>query len=231
MAGVDAAVTATLSDDQVSAFLRGNPDFLQRHPELALCLASPARDAGGDRVSDLQQFMNERLRRELDELRGCTEHLIGTQRSNMSLQTRTHQAVLAVLACRSMDELVQVLGDVAQLFEVDVVTLCLETADEVIPDLATAGVMRLPRGSCAEVLGERDVLLHGSASGDAAVFGSAAPLVRSYALARLQPGERRPGGLLALGSRDEHCFHAGQGTELLSFFTRVVEYAVQRWIA
>lgn len=227
MAGAE---TAALSDAQVSAFLRGNPDFLQRHPELALCLAPPARE-GSDRVSDLQQFMNERLRRELEELRGCAEHLIGTQRTNMSLQTRTHEAVLAVLASQSMAELVQVLADLAELFEVDVISLCLETADEVIPDLATPGVMRLPRGCCAELLGEREVLLHGSASGDAAVFGSAALLVRSYALSRLQPGERRPAGLLALGSRDEHCFHTGQGTELLSFFTRVVEYAVQRWIA
>lgn len=226
-----AEAAAPLSDDQVTAYLRVHPDFLQRHPDLLMRLAAPARGASGDRIADLQQVMNERLRRELDELRGCAEHLITTQRSNMSLQTRTHQAVLAVLASRSMDELVQVLTDVAQLFEVDVITLCLETADEVIPDLAVNGVMRLPRGSCAELLGDRDVLLRGSASGDAALFGAAAPLVRSYALARLLSGERRPGGLLALGSRDEHCYQAGQGTELLNFFTRVVEYAVHRWIA
>lgn len=230
MVGTDPVAAAPLSDDLVAAHLRANPDFLLRYPDLAACLAAPAREAGGGRVADLQQYMIERLRRELDEVRGCAEHLIGTQRTNMSLQTRTHDAVLGVLASQSMDELVQVLTDVAELLEVDVITLCLETADEVVPDLAADGLMRLPRGSCTELFGDRDVVLRGSASGDEAVFGAAAPLVRSYALARLHPGDRRPAGLLALGSRHDRTFRNGQGTELLTFFSRVVEYAVHRWV-
>jgi uncharacterized protein YigA (DUF484 family) len=228
MAASETAV-APLSDEQVSAYLRANPDFLQRQPDLALHLAAPPRE-GGDGVADLQHFMNARLRREVEELRHCSEYLIETQRANMSLQTRIHRAALATLATASMEELVQVLGDMVDLFEVDVITLCLETADEVLPELAAAGVMRIARGSCAEVFGDRDVLLRAAASGDAAVFGAAAPLVRSYAFARLIPGARRPQGFLALGSRNDQFFHSGQSTELLGFFTRVVEYAIQRWI-
>lgn len=227
--GVSEAAVAPLSDEQVSAYLRANPDFLQRHPDLALHLAAPPRD-GDDRVADLQHYMNARLRREVDELRGCAEHLIDTQRTNLSLQNRVHTAVLAVLATGSMGELVQVLGDLVELFEVDVITLCLETAESVVPDLATAGVMRVARGSCAETFGDRDIVLRPAASGDPAVFGAMAPLVRSYALARMIPGATRPEGFVALGSRNDQCFHPGQGTELLGFFTRVVEYAVQRWV-
>lgn len=224
-------LAAALSDQQVIEYLRDNPDFLQRYPELASCLSVPARqEAGGGGVADLQQFMIDRLRRDLEEMRAAAEHLIETQRFNMSLQTRTHEAVLAVLASDSMDELVQVLGDIAPHFEVDAITVCLETADSVVPELAAAGLMRLPRGCVAELLGDRDIVLRASASGDEAIFGAAAPLVRSYALARLYPGAACPTGLLALGARHERTFHNGQATELLTFFTRVVEYAVHRWI-
>lgn len=221
---------AAISDEQVAAHLRANPDFLLRYPELAACLAAPPRENSEGRVADLQQYMIDRLRQELDEVKGCAEHLIGTQRSNMSLQARIHDAVLTVLASGSLADLTEALSGLSEPLEVDVITLCLETSDEVRPEIAASGVLRLPRGTCAAIFGDRDTVLRGQASGDEGMFGSLAPLVRSYALARLPAGQRRPPGLLALGSRDERTFHHGQGTELLLFFTRVVEYAVQRWV-
>lgn len=223
------AVTA-LTDEQVSAYLRSNPDFLRRHPELASVLAPPQRDPGSSRVADLQHYMNERLRRDLDEMRGCAEHLVTTQRINMSLQTRTHQAILAVLTSHSLAELLQVLSDLAELLEVDVITLCFEASDEDSPALNVDGVMRLAVGSIETTLSGHDVYLSGSTEGAESLFGAAASTVRSYALARLRPGEKCPIGVLALGSGDENCFHPGQGTELLMFLTKVMEYAVHRWV-
>ncbi len=227
----DAATQTELPcEEQVVAYLRGHPDFLLRHPDVALRLFAPARDQGNN-VADLQQFMIERLKGKLDEMRGCAEHLITTTRSNMSTQAHTHEAVLAVLAARDMAELVQVLTDTAERLEVDVAVLCFETAAEVIPALSTAGVQRLAGGDVDVLLGEgQDVALRAATPGTAAVFGSGAGLVHSQALVRL-PGEGRcPPGLLALGVREAHAFHPGQGTELLLFLAQVVRYAVLRWV-
>ncbi|MBF0373840.1 MAG: DUF484 family protein, partial [Alphaproteobacteria bacterium] len=83
----------------------------------------------------------------------------------------------------------------------------------------------------AKAMGDREVVLCGPASGDPAVFGDAAGLVQSFALARLRLGDDQPQGLLALGSRGERTFVAGQATDLLSFLARVVEQAVRRWVS
>lgn len=229
----DAAQAAGLpSDEQVASYLKAHPDFLLRHPEVAVRIAAPAREDGSGNIADLQQFMIERLRQELDQMRGCAEHLITTTRSNMSTQSRTHKAVLAALAAKDMAELVLVLGDAAEPFEVDAVALCFETAAEIIPTLSAAGLQRLPGGGVDILMGDdsRDIALKPQAPGDAVVFGSAAGLVRSQALVRLGAHGRCPPGLLALGSRHDRTFHPGQGTELLSFFAQVIAYSVRRWV-
>ncbi len=226
-----AAAEPQASEAQVLAYLRAHPDFLIRHPDIAVRLAPPAR-VKGDGVADLQQFMIERLRHDLDEMRGCAEHLISTTRSNMSIQSRTHQAALAALSARDMAEMVQVLGDLPALLDVEVVALAFEAAAGVIPDLSVAGIQRLPAGFVDRALdgAGREVALRASSPGAPEVFGAGAGLVRSYALVRLEPGERRPAGLLGLGGRQERSFHAGQGTELLVFLARVVQHAVARWV-
>jgi len=52
----------------------------------------------------------------------------------------------------------------------------------------------------------------------------------SSALVRLSPGGICPEGLLALGSRHGSTFHAGQGTELISFLARVIEILIGRFV-
>ena len=50
-------------------------------------LAPPARWSG-DGVVDMQQYLINRNRSEMDELRDCAQDVIETSRSNMSTQTR-----------------------------------------------------------------------------------------------------------------------------------------------
>lgn len=224
----DAAVT----DERVAAFLRDHPDFLMRNPELAAQLAAPARWPGGGTLVDLQHYMNQKLRRELDQMRGCAEHLITTTRSNMTTQQRTHKAVLAALCAPGMAELAVVVAEeLPPLLEIDAAALSFETGTTALPALAAPGVGRLPAGAVAAAMGDREVVLCGSTAGDPAVFGAAAGLVQSFALARLRLADDQPQGLLALGSRAERTFVAGQATDLLSFLARVVEQAVRRWVS
>lgn len=215
-----------VTEAQVLAYLRANPSFLAKNVELLSRLAPPSR-FDGDSVVDMQHYMIERLNEELDQMRGCAEHLITTSRSNMSVQNRTHEAVLAVLAAGGMEALARAVGeDFPTLLDIDVATLGFETGGPVMP--IVQGLSTLPEGLVDRLLGAGDVMLRSAAQADPLVFGPSAGLVKSFALVRLAP-EGAPSGLLALGSRKERTFTAAQGTDLLAFIGNVIEDGVKRW--
>lgn len=227
-----AAPRAQTTAAQVLTYLRAHPDFFIQNPEILLAMTAPMRWRG-DTVVDMQRFVIERQRDAIDEVKRCTEHLITTTRSNMSTQTRTHEAVLGMLAADGIERLAEVVNDdLPSLLDVDVTTLCFETGDSAIAELSAIGIQRLPSGAVNLLLGDegRDTALHASTAGDPDVFGGGAGLVRSFALVRLAPCDGCPPGLLALGSRHERTFYSGQGTELLTFLARVLDYGVRRWV-
>ena len=223
-----------LSGKEVRDYLSRHPDFLTRNPELLEALSTPSRWSG-DGVVDMQQFMLERLRGEVDSLRGCAQDVIETSRTNMSTQTRVHAAVLAMLAATDFDRLLRTINeDLPLLLDVDVVAICFETggANGVAePEMASPPIRRLETGRVDGILGpDRDVALFSEMNDDGAIFGGASGLVRSAALSRLRPGPTTPDGLLALGSRG-NAFHPGQGTDLITFLGRVIECRIHRLIA
>ncbi len=220
-------VSPPATEDQVIAFIKTHPDFLTRHCDLLARLAPPSRYGAGP-VVDLQQYMISRLTDELDEMRGCAEHLINTSRSNMSVQSRTHDAVLATLASYDMEGLSRVVAeDYPTMLDVDVCTIGFEPSEEG-QSVILPGVLALPPDIVEHVLGEAEVMLRAQTPGDRLLFGDAAGLVNSFAVVRLEPAGAPP-GLLALGARHDHAFHASQGTELLAFLAGVVEDCVSRW--
>ena len=220
-----------LTDEAVAAYLERHPEFLARHPEALESQAAPGRWSG-DGVVDFQQYMLERLRREIGDLRACAADLIETSRSNMSNQTRTHAAVLALLGTSDFAQSVRIIcDDLSLLLTVDAVTIGFEPAARPLAGLALPDVRRLPAGAVDRLIGAgQDVALHRDMDDDGTVFAAAAGLVRSAALARLRPGGVVPTGLLALGTRRQATFHAGQGTELIGFLALVVERCVHRWL-
>lgn len=231
----DAAVTdpSHLSDAQVAAYLRRHGDFLLRHPDLVLALSPPSRWPDVDGVVDMQVFMIDRLKEEVDRVKGTAADLIHTSRSNMSTQNRTHEAVLILLGADDLAGLAQVVADdLPPMLDVDVATLCFEESNRPLPVLAVPGVLRLPPGSVERMMGgpERDCALNESVPGDPAVFGDGAGLVASSALVRLSPGGACPDGVLALGARHGQTFHSGQGTELITFLARVTESCLRRFV-
>lgn len=211
-----------LSGQEVADFLEGHPEFLAQHPELFKVLAPPVRWSD-DRVVDIQRFMVETLKEELDGLRNCTQEVIETSRSNMTNQTRTHAAVLALLAAADIERLARIVcDDLPVLLDIDVATIGFEPG--IITDGAELDIQPLAERAVDSLLGSgAEVALFEEMHDDGSVFGAGAGLVRSAALARLRAGPSMPEGLLALGSRAEGAFHPRQGTELLRFLARVVE--------
>ena len=215
----------------VVAYLRQNPDFLDRHPDVLRWLRAPARDIS-DGVLDFQHFMLERLRRDYTRLQDERKSLIATSRGNLASQCRVHQAVLAMLRASSFEHLLQIVTtDLAVLIDVDVITLGVESAASQTPRLPLTGIHLLRSGTVDKLLGpNRDGLLYTDIHGDPALFGEAAGLVRSQALLRLSFGRTVPVGLMCMGTLSPDTFQPGLGTELLTFLARTLEISIAQWL-
>lgn len=216
---------------QVADYLRRHPTFLVRHPELLDCQVAPGK-ARGDGVIDLQQFMVERLRREIARLRSEQDELLANSRDNLSTQARIHKAVLALITADGFERVIEtVTTDLALLLDVDVVMLCVERSSGKVPDPGVEGVQMLQPGAVDRLLGKgNDIVLRDDVRGDPEVFGAAAGLVRSDALLRLKVSRATPQGVIAFGTRHPGYFNPGQGTELLSFLARVLEHTIREWL-
>jgi uncharacterized protein YigA (DUF484 family) len=225
------AENAKIVADEVAAYLRKHPDFLNERPELIATL-TPPMEHRGEGVVDMQHFMLQRLRGEVKLLKSQQRALLATSRSNMASQSRVHAAVLAIVAAKSFEQLIQVVTtDLAIMLDVDVVTIGVESATASQPRLPMHGVQILRRGTVEHILGdERMTLLCDETTGDPALFGAAAGLVRSQALLRVHVGDHAPVGLLCIGTRRADRFHPGQGTELLSFLARSLELTIAAWL-
>ncbi|MCH8951956.1 MAG: DUF484 family protein [Proteobacteria bacterium] len=234
--GPDSDRAAPISNSELEAriadYLRDNPDYLAKHPELLETLTPPSRWSG-DGVVDMQAFMLDRLKGEAESLRESATDLVYTARSNMLVQTRTHAAALALLGSGDYAKLAHVACfDLPLLLDVDVVTVCLEDDGAgAKAALAPDEFRPLAAGAVDEFLGPRDeVRLVENTADDGMIFGEAAGLVRSAALARLYPGGGQPPGMLALGAREVSTFNPSQATELLSFLARVLDDCLKRWL-
>jgi uncharacterized protein YigA (DUF484 family) len=217
--------------NDVRAFLKENPGFLIDNPDLVEYVMAPQRQSGGG-VVDMQSFMIERLQGEVASLRVDHGELVAASRSNMISQSRIHAAVLSILEASTFEHMIEVVTtDLANMLDVEVSSLCVECNDKiaVVPDVT--GVHIVSPGMVDETLGPgRDIVLRAKVEAEHAVFGGAVGLVHSAALLRLPISPFGPMALLAFGSRDEDRFHPGQGTELLSFLSRVLTHTMREWL-
>lgn len=216
----------------VVVYLRENPDFLVQNPDLLSVLTPPSRSSG-DKVIDMQHFMVERQRRDMERMRQSYKELIAISRTNMQSQTRIHAAVLALMEARTFEHLIDIVTNgLVHTLGCDAVTLCAEGDDATLPRAIKAGVYVLRPGRIDTLLGEGGtVLLRGDLEhGDEDLFGPAAGLVKSDALVRLVPSPAAPPCLLAIGSRRINHFHAQQATELLVFLANAVERSIRNWL-
>lgn len=219
------------AEAEVRTYLKAHPDFLLRNPELLSVLTPPTLQRG-DHVVDMQSFMLQRQRVELENLKEQHGELIGTSRANLASQSRVHGAALAVFGARSFEQLIQIVTtDLAVMLDADVATIGVESAEPMKPKLRNQGIQILKPGTIEELFGpEREVVLFDEIEGDPMLFGGGAGLVRSAALLRLKVSSKSPAGLLAIGTRAPGKFHVAQGTELLHFLGRAVAIAIAQWL-
>lgn len=221
--------------DQVAQYLRRNPTFLLQYPEIASILRAPDRfdiEREEGRVIDLQRYMVERARDDFDQAQLRAASLIDTSRENLLGQRRVHEGVLSMLGAGSLEQLIEVVTtDLAIQLDIDVVSICIESAGG-LPDVALRhGLVVMDEGVVDEIMGPGTDCILRDAGTDAPdrelVFGAGAGLIDSDALLRIQPHPATPQGILALGSREPDKFAPDQGTELLLFLARCFERSLR----
>ena len=215
----------------VREFLQENPNFLSDNPDL-LPLLQPEAKHSGENILDMGQIVTRRLSDEVARLQALHDELLANGRANLASQNQVHAAALALMGARNFEHLIHIVTrDLVEVLGVDTVTLCVEAAEDGPTRAPMAGVYVLPPGGGDALLGPgAATLLEAVSGGDHLVFGPGAGLVRSQALIRLPPSRISPPGLLALGSRDGDKYHAGQGTELLQFLSRLMERLFRAWL-
>lgn len=218
----------TPTADQVTRYLRENPDFLLVQPQILTQLAPPPRWTG-DTVVDFQRHMVDVLRGELAGLRDCASAVIETNRSNLGIQAQTHAAALSIVGAPDLDELVRVVAeDLPAVLGIETATLALEPL-AALDDAIMPMIAKLSAGDVDAILGRgRDVRLIANLTDDGLLFADTEPAVHSAALVRLTLSDPQVHGLMALGAQHEGFFRPGQGCDLVLFLAQMVEVCLQR---
>jgi uncharacterized protein YigA (DUF484 family) len=214
-----------ITENQVFDYLKRHPDFLNLHPEL-LGMLSPPSQYEGNTVIDFQNLMIKRLNKELQSLRNCTKDLIFSSHNNITAQTRVHEAALLILQSGHIHGLHQTISkELPHLLGVSSARIIFEKSGKIMPSCLSV----MKEGQVANIIGNKRVLLRQSSLYPTSFFGSKSSEIKSYALARLSPGNNIPSGFFALGATQEENFHEDDGAELIIFLSQIIEDCILRW--
>lgn len=206
-----------MNEQDIAQFLRTQPQFFDRHPDLLQSILVPHPHDG--RAIPLTERQILGLREKVRVLEGKLGELIRYGEDNDAISERVHRLSLALLAARDCIASVQTLHfHLREDFSVPHVALRIW--GKVLPEGALEGAeVETALREHAESMAAPQC---GAAAGSPFLpwFESAREHVRSLALVPL--GQTRAFGLLALGSEDPQRFYADMGT---LFLRRIGELA------
>ena len=211
-------------DPETRARLIAQPDAILADRDLMRAIVGAREAELGANVVDIRGRAMELLESRLDRLESAHETVIAAAYDNQSGTAVVHRAVIGLLECADLAELVGALqSHIAPLLRIETLRLLVEQSaglpalpeDAVIlpeggADLVLAAGRRAPRGD--------DIVLRSAMPVTEPVHGRA---VASEALIPLDLGRGRPAAIILMGSADPARFQPAQGTDLLRFFAQV----------
>ncbi|HKL69886.1 DUF484 family protein [Salibaculum sp.] len=227
-------------DNGVRDRILSDPESVLEDQDVMRALIAANEKAMGSNIVDLRGIAMERLEARLDRLEDTHRNVIAAAYENLAGTNQIHRAVLRLMdAGRFEGFLADLKGDVADILRVDTVRLVLESAAQ-SEDPAVSrfqDVLRLADpGFVADYIMQgrnqppRQVTLRQLRTDNEVLFGEKADFIRSEACLRLDLGTGRLPGMLVLGAEDPHQFTPQQGTDLLAFFSGVLERVMRRWL-
>ena len=196
-----------MSPDDVAVFLRTNPQFFDKHPELLESIHVP--HPYGGRAIPLAERQTVALREKLKTVEGKLAELIQFGEENDAISEKVHRLAVALVGARDFPAFTRTrYFHLREDFAVPHGGLRI-WGQGVPADFAEAREVDEAQRRHAETIGGPQC---GAAPGNPFLpwFGEAAERLRSLALVPL--GQTAIFGLLALGSEDPQRFYAEMGT-------------------
>ena len=228
-------------DDALREKIISAPDVILDDSDVMQALIAANEKAMGGNIVDLRGIAMERLESRLDRLEDTHRSVIAAAYENLAGTNQIHRATLCMLDPVEFETFLRNLaGEVADILRVDAVKLVLESTqnddDPAVQRLGDVLTVAAP-GFIDDYLSQgrggmvRQVTLRAIQDGAEALYGTKAGWIRSEACLKLDFGPGRLPGLLVMGAEDPHMFGPQQGTDLLTFFTGVLERSMRRWLS
>lgn len=222
------AQSALITEEQVAAWLRANPDFFHAHEDVLDYLNIPHPQTG-EAISLLERLV-QRQRARYQALEQRQNEMLKAARDSEQVVNRLHHMALELMRCDSLDDVVATCNTVLRGdFKADSVVLRLigrgeardglhfiDPEDKSLKQLAT--IFRKRQPVCGRLRPRQQVFL----------FGDAGASIKSAVLIPLCEG--REIGVLALGSANETRFYPGMGTIFISQLGDLVARALSRYL-
>jgi uncharacterized protein YigA (DUF484 family) len=206
----------------IRTFLAANPNLVRDDPDLLAELGLRVR---ADNIVDFGPAALARLSADKTREKAARRQLEATARANFAAQAQAHAAVVDLLESRNHADLARRVDETARLrFGLVAGVIAIER-----PGGVPAGWRGIPENGADGLLGPAGLARMGEPGVAQALFGPAAELVASVAMARMAIWVPARQGVLAFGSGESEGFTADMGAELVAFLARVVERTAERW--
>ncbi len=201
----------------LKAQIRKYSQEIRQDPDL---IALFVQDTSPADIAEINAYARRRLSEDVVSLKKEKTVLERTAQNNLTLQTQTHKAVLALMEVQILPQLDYVIRRVLPLIlNLEEVHIVLEGAHAPRTEACTA-LTWTPSGLTESVLPACDYHL-GQVSQTTEQIYEMGHMIKSEALARLSLAETQ--GFVAFGSRHAKRFNPSQNPGLLEFLTRVLE--------
>lgn len=226
-------------EDAVRAKIIASPDVILDDKDVMRALVAANDKSLGENIVDMRGIAMDRLESRLDRLEETHRSVIAAAYENVAGTNQVHRAILKMLEARDLRSFLSDLNaDVAETLRVDAIRLVLEHEQDdldALPGNAERGIIVKAAGYVDAYVTQgrggvsRQVTLRHIERGDDDLFGAQADQIGSEACLKLDLGAGCLPGLLVLGAKDPEMFGPLQATDLLVFFTGVVERIMRRW--
>ncbi|TDJ31292.1 MAG: DUF484 family protein [Gammaproteobacteria bacterium] len=223
-------VSTQPDEESVADFLRSNPDFFEKHPDILESIQIP-HDSGD--AASLIEYQVRLLREQNHQLRRKLQGLVNVARQNEDLVQKLYEFSLSIMDAGDLQALVQIIDEGLQRdFEADAVSVTLFT--EQIPENLGKNVRAVKRDDESlepfkAFLAEPNAMCGRFQPKKLEVlFGSRGEKVESAALIPL--GESCEYGMLAIGSFEPDKFNPGMDTSFLKLMGQLFSRAFSRYL-
>lgn len=218
------------SEKDVLAFLRKNPHFLERHPELFEAMVS-GREGAGEKVQNIREHLLKKTMSERDALKKRLDSLLAAAREREEIEGKLRALERIIFRSRSLPSMLsRVAEELKRLFGLEEVCLSLKGGlDESLrgPSQEAGGPIIEVEEKLLEDLfqGDEPLLRGGMKRGNPPFFRHGEGL-RSEALLPLRLDEELFGSL-NLGSRSPERYHPELGVQLLKRFAFLLSVGIE----